>query len=576
MVKSFMILVMIGLLTGCGGGGTNPQTSQAKILNYTTKHTGEPSVKDYNAIGLTAVNASNIDRVNAFLTKEPVENVDTILEIKEVIGKLLSTPEIAVVGENPATSGIELEYEDSGATATDDIDGDITEKIHTSSDVNTSKVGNYTVTYTVQDSAGNEASNTRTVLVLPNTNDTKQVIEDAEDSSTNSLKVWYDNNKTNEATVNNIQDAEKDSHIIFLDGNVYTSRFSLAKQINDKKNTYIQWEMKTNEDFVIQILVDTKNGERWLTYFPKDTGKGYVIGYKDKIEITHGIGSKSTDGKWHTYTRDIASDLKRYEDNNTLIAIKDVIFGGKIKLDNLYFYSDSKDLIINKSAVISAPGVVLTFDDSYIASWEKMMPTFADKGVVATFFCHRWGSEDKGDITDTEVATLKNFETMGNEIGYHTKDHVGTRDKRYDKFKTAKEKAQAYYDEQITPGIATMRERGFTPESFSYPYFSGQPEHNKIIKQILPHIREFFSFIEMDETGGGHKSLEEIKPYLDRIKANEEIGVLVGHWIEQATENTNHSNKISVEKLNAIIDYANKIGLKFYTLEEAHNIYINQ
>lgn len=44
-----------------------------------------------------------------------------------------------------------------GVTATDDTDGDITDKIAVNSDaVNTTKAGTYSVTYTVSDNAGNE------------------------------------------------------------------------------------------------------------------------------------------------------------------------------------------------------------------------------------------------------------------------------------------------------------------------------------------------------------------------------------------------------------------------------------
>jgi hypothetical protein len=57
-------------------------------------------------------------------------------------------------------------YTDSGATATDNIDGDISASIVVSNPVNTAVVGAYTVTYNVQDFAGNAAVQvTRTVNV---------------------------------------------------------------------------------------------------------------------------------------------------------------------------------------------------------------------------------------------------------------------------------------------------------------------------------------------------------------------------------------------------------------------------
>ncbi len=58
-------------------------------------------------------------------------------------------------------------FSDAGATATDDVDGDISANITVGGDVvDTTTVGNYTITYNVSDAAGNAASqSTRTVIV---------------------------------------------------------------------------------------------------------------------------------------------------------------------------------------------------------------------------------------------------------------------------------------------------------------------------------------------------------------------------------------------------------------------------
>lgn len=53
----------------------------------------------------------------------------------------------------------------SGATATDDRDGDLTGKIERTGNVDTKKAGTYKITYTVKDSAGNVATETRTITV---------------------------------------------------------------------------------------------------------------------------------------------------------------------------------------------------------------------------------------------------------------------------------------------------------------------------------------------------------------------------------------------------------------------------
>lgn len=77
-------------------------------------------------------------------------------------------PIIALIGDNPQNLIQGDSYVELGATATDNVDGDITSSILIdSSAVTTSTAGNYPVAYNVSDTAGNAASQvTRTVRVV--------------------------------------------------------------------------------------------------------------------------------------------------------------------------------------------------------------------------------------------------------------------------------------------------------------------------------------------------------------------------------------------------------------------------
>jgi len=67
-------------------------------------------------------------------------------------------PEITLIGKHPLTIPIGTPYVDAGATCEDDVDGDISEQIVIGGDtVDTSTLGDYTVTYDCADSSGNEA-----------------------------------------------------------------------------------------------------------------------------------------------------------------------------------------------------------------------------------------------------------------------------------------------------------------------------------------------------------------------------------------------------------------------------------
>merc|ERR1711965_49954 len=77
-------------------------------------------------------------------------------------------PTITLLGDAVVELLVGREYSDAGATASDNIDGDITSSIVAVSTVDVNTVGTYTVTYGVSDSAGNAANEvTRTVVVSP-------------------------------------------------------------------------------------------------------------------------------------------------------------------------------------------------------------------------------------------------------------------------------------------------------------------------------------------------------------------------------------------------------------------------
>ena len=82
-----------------------------------------------------------------------------------------TAPIITVVGESVIDILRGSTYIDEGATATDNVDGDITHLIISSGgDFNTLMVGEYIIIYEVYDSSGNYSSATRTVNVIDNGN----------------------------------------------------------------------------------------------------------------------------------------------------------------------------------------------------------------------------------------------------------------------------------------------------------------------------------------------------------------------------------------------------------------------
>ena len=102
-----------------------------------------------------------------------------------IVAKTLPTDTNAPVISLNGAASIELTvgdtYTDAGATATDDVDGTVT--VTTTGSVDTTTAGTYTLTYTAQDAAGNQATPViRTVIVkaLPNVEPTANAGTDQE------------------------------------------------------------------------------------------------------------------------------------------------------------------------------------------------------------------------------------------------------------------------------------------------------------------------------------------------------------------------------------------------------------
>ena len=119
---------------------------------------------------MTISNTVNANVVRSYtvtynVTDNNGNKADTVTRTVNVVDA--AAPVITMLGTTPVTviqNGI---YSDAGATATDNVDGNITANIVTVSTVNTSIVGTYTVTYNVTDNAGNAAAQvTRTINVI--------------------------------------------------------------------------------------------------------------------------------------------------------------------------------------------------------------------------------------------------------------------------------------------------------------------------------------------------------------------------------------------------------------------------
>ena len=133
-----------------GGSYTDAGATADGGETVTSSGTVNTSVVGAYTITYSATDAAN----NTGTATRTVNVVDT------------AAPVITLVGSATVTLNVGGTYSDAGATAADNADGTITSSIVTVNPVNVNAAGTYTVTYNVNDSAGNAATQvTRSVTV---------------------------------------------------------------------------------------------------------------------------------------------------------------------------------------------------------------------------------------------------------------------------------------------------------------------------------------------------------------------------------------------------------------------------
>ena len=401
-----------------------------------------------------------------------------------------------------------------------------------------------------------------------------KVYEDAED---NQKSRWSVYSGPNNAQISNINDSSKGSRVIKFQGNNSENKYIIGNKSAennawaDTKHHNLKWSFKSNSSFKVYLFVNTQKGKRQIKYSNTDIGVNGTQGN----EIYFGLGTNTSNGKWHTFIRDIAADVKQFDSDNKLTSIDGLLVVGNSKIDDLELFNVYKPQ--NHKA-----GFALTFDDYDVNGWYSMRNTYLKYNVKATFFVSHFHT-----LSTAEVNKLKTLESDGNEIGCHTFDHEGIgRDYHYDS-----NRINAYISKQITPALNNMKNAGFNPVSLAYPFGERNKAYDNAVRTYFPNLRTTASansreLFQLDEifhkkgkqytilAGDGidnsyNNEVPEIREAFIRARENGEIVIFYGH---QVVNEPNNHYAISPQKLKEIIETAHEIGLKFYTFKESYNI----
>lgn len=164
-----------------------------------------------------------------------------------------TTPELTLEGNTKITMLVKETYKELGYKATDNYDGDITDKVIVENNINAEKEGTYEVTYKVSDSSGNTKEAKRKVIIKKPNIITKENKEENKEKITKVKETSY----SNTITVNKFTNDG-----IYLEGYVKNSNGNYRINLIGRENYAFDMESISSNKYKGIIKIDNiENGE---------------------------------------------------------------------------------------------------------------------------------------------------------------------------------------------------------------------------------------------------------------------------------------------------------------------------
>jgi len=179
--KYFIFSLFLSTIVACGGGNEEPEDTAPPVITLngdsiiiltqgdTYTELGAIAVDDIDGdVSVTISSDVDTDSIGTdtitYGAEDSAGNTSTATRTVEIIAPVDTRPPTISLNGDAIINLMQGDvYTELGATAVDEVDGDI--EISVSGEVNTSVIGTYIITYTANDSSANTSTATRTVYV---------------------------------------------------------------------------------------------------------------------------------------------------------------------------------------------------------------------------------------------------------------------------------------------------------------------------------------------------------------------------------------------------------------------------
>lgn len=139
------------------------------------------------------------------------------------------------------------------------------------------------------------------------------------------------------------------------------------------------------------------------------------------------------------------------------------------------------DYITYRELIAGAPrrgGLALAFDDNSVEEWLGIRDLLNQHHAHVTFFITRYLL-----LTDEERAGIDMLAADGHDIQPHTVNHL------HAKAYVQEHGLQAYLDDEVLPSLDVLREAGYEPTAFAFPFGETTTEINQAIMPYVDKLR---------------------------------------------------------------------------------------